>query len=178
MDALIVNSIIMSLLRKLRERNCWCSETHIQKAIFFLKKIFNMNLGFNYILYKHGPFSFELREMLNEMLAEKFLDLEPMYPYGPSYSIGTIGDKLKDDFAELSKDYENKIAFIASKIDNKRAAELEQLSTALFFITKKPEMSPEQRAKRINEIKPHISFSKAEAALDSVNSIIEEATSI
>ena len=56
--------VVIKLLDALKKNGSWCGETHIQKAVFFLKAIKKVPVDFNFILYKHGPFSFDLRDHL------------------------------------------------------------------------------------------------------------------
>jgi uncharacterized protein YwgA len=55
-------AILVTLIKSLRSKGSWCGETHIQKAAFFLQQLTGVPIDFDFILYKHGPFSFDLRE--------------------------------------------------------------------------------------------------------------------
>jgi hypothetical protein len=52
--------VLLSLLERLKERGSWCGETHLQKSAYFLQDMLSAPLGFDFILYKHGPFAFDL----------------------------------------------------------------------------------------------------------------------
>jgi len=174
------SSIIISLIRRLESQGSWCGETHIQKAIFFLQEISGFQVKFNYLLYYYGPFSFELREKLNEMRAEESLQLIPNPPpYGPSYVIGPLGKRFENIFRELSKPYEKIIDFIAKEvIDQKNVHELESLSTALYFINKYTDLTIEEIAEKIHKLKPHISQNEAIESIKKVKEIKTKAKSI
>jgi hypothetical protein len=75
-------------------------ETHMQKATFFLQELIKVPLGFEFLLYKHGPFSFDLRDELTFMRAQGFLRLEPQYPYGPTLVGGEVSC-LSAHFSQL-----------------------------------------------------------------------------
>jgi uncharacterized protein YwgA len=68
----------------LKERDSWCGETHIQKAVYFLQELLQVRLGFEFIMYKHGPYSFELTDELTTLRANRLLRLIPREGYGPS----------------------------------------------------------------------------------------------
>ena len=56
---------LLKLVRATNEAGSWSGETHIQKSVFFLQEALATELGYGFILYKlykHGPFSFELRD--------------------------------------------------------------------------------------------------------------------
>ena len=174
MDKLRISAIVISLIKKLHEKGSWCGETHIQKAVFFLQELTNINLEFNYILYKHGPFSFELREKLNEMIAEKKLNIEPTHPnrYGPTYIIGDIGKKLDKYLKPLIEEYSDKINIAGGIIGNRTVASIEPLSTALFLIKKYENWSNNKRAKYMEALKPHITFESAKRAIEKIEGIM------
>ena len=83
MDRLKRAALITKLVDRLREENSWCGETHVQKAVYFLQTLFNAPTDFEFILYKHGPFSFDLRDELTSLRADEVLALEVQLPYGP-----------------------------------------------------------------------------------------------
>ena len=63
-------TILLQLIESLRKNGSWCGETHIQKAIYSLQQLKGVPLNFNFVLYKHGPFSFDLRDELTAMRAD------------------------------------------------------------------------------------------------------------
>ena len=68
-------------------------------------------MGLDYILYKHGPYSFDLRSELAVMRARYQLDLKPRYPYGPSFILGSRGELNLDLVAE----FEEAVKFVATE---------------------------------------------------------------
>jgi len=76
-------AVVTLLVEKLNKHGSWCGETHIQKAMYFLKELFPEIVDYSFMLYKYGPFSFELRDDIGIMVTEGILDVVPMFPYGP-----------------------------------------------------------------------------------------------
>ena len=60
-------AVLLKLLEKLRENGSWCGETHLQKATYMCQQLLSLPTGFDYVLYKHGPFSFDLRGELGAL---------------------------------------------------------------------------------------------------------------
>ena len=56
------NVMVLTLARKIRNRGSWCGETHLQKAVYLLQDLAGVETGLEFVLYKHGPFSFGLRD--------------------------------------------------------------------------------------------------------------------
>ena len=67
MESIKRQVILLSLIESMKDNGSWCGETHIQKSMYFLQTMFLVPTDFEYILYKHGPFSFELRDSLGDM---------------------------------------------------------------------------------------------------------------
>ena len=84
MDRLRRAALLTRLIELLRKKGSWCGETHIQKSTFFVQNLMKVPLSFDFILYKHGPFSFDLRDELTGLRADGLIRLEPQWPYGPS----------------------------------------------------------------------------------------------
>lgn len=175
MDRLQKAALITRLLQNLREKGSWCGETHAQKASFLAQDLMKIPLGFEFILYKHGPFSFDLRDELTSLRADGLVRLEPQWPYGPSILPTDLAEKLQDDYNQTLKQYEDRIAFVADKLGNKHVAELERLATALYVTNQGADESPEKRTEKLCELKPHIPMDQAKDAIQKIDLIIEEA---
>ena len=169
-------SILLTLNEELRKAGSWAGETHMQKATYFLQGLMDVRLEFEFILYKHGPFSFDLRDELTFMRAQGFLRLEPQYPYGPSLVGGEKSKLLKVVFEKTIEEQLPTIRFVAQKIGNKRVAELERTATALYIRLQEP--SDTDRVKRLIGLKPHIDLPEAQAAVSEVEQIVREYSSM
>jgi uncharacterized protein YwgA len=167
-------AVLLELTDQLRAVGSWCGETHLQKATYFLQA-FGVPTGFGFVLYKHGPFSFELRDELTAMRADGFLELHPQPPYGPSLVTTEIGSELKEEYPRTLEKYEKAIRFVAEGLGNKNVSALEQLATALFVTLEGGPRSLEQRAEEISDLKPHIDVESAEAAVNEVEEMMEAA---
>lgn len=175
MERLKQSAIVLSLIESLREKGNWCGETHIQKTTYFLQELLKVPLGFKFILYKHGPYSFDLSDELMAMRADMIVKLKSQQPYGPSIVPGPTSEQLKRLFPKTLKKHESKVRFIASQLAGCGVADLERIATA-FFIAKESGTSDQQQiATKINKIKPHISTEQATDALKTEKKITAEA---
>lgn len=172
-------AVILKLVESLQERGSWCGETHIQKATYCLQELTSIPLEFNFILYKHGPFSFDLRDELTAMRAYGFLDirLNP-YPYGPSLCITKLAKALIQDFPKTLNKFNKKIGFVAETLGEKGVAELERLATALYVTRKVGSKNIDERANTIHKLKPHVSIEDANAASRDMDMILSRAAEI
>lgn len=180
MDRLQRDAILISLIEAIRERGSWCGETHVQKATYLLQEMLGTPTGFDFILYKHGPFSFDLRDELSAMRADGFVSLRVQDPrYGPSMVPEPSADVLRRRFPKTLREQEPRVKFVAERVGSGTVVDLERLATA-FYVTTKMEHTtdPDALARRVNELKPHISVDQALDAVRTVKSWKRDAASV
>ena len=172
--------VLLTLIEQLQARGSWCGETHIQKTGFFLQELLGVSLGFDFILYKHGPYSFDLSDTVTALVGDQLLAVVVRAPqYGPSLLPGENSAAFLRRFPVTRARYGRQIQFVAERLARKNVAELEKLATALY-VTRKDDRasSVASRAKEINKLKPHIDLSEARSAVADVDAIMEDAKAV
>lgn len=173
-------AVILSLVEELEASGSWCGETHIQKATYFLQSLMRVPLEYKFILYKHGPYSFGLREEVMSMLADDLfrVRLQPA-PYGPSILPDDSADQVKKRFQKTIAQYRQQVKAVAEKLGDKRVTDLERLATALYVTQEDHrDSSVETRARRINELKPHVGVQEAIKAIRAIDEFGEQSQEI
>jgi hypothetical protein len=165
--------LVLKLALSLKANGSWAGETHIQKGAYFLNDLLAVPVGVNFILYKHGPFSFELRELLTDMEASEFIKWNSQPPYGPSIGEGKLSSLLQAKFSEDADRYKEQIDFVAEHLSKHNVTSLERLATALY-VTQEG-YSGASRVGRIVDLKPHVSVVLAEKAVEEFDQIKAEA---
>ena len=168
-------SVVTNLIDSMQNHESWCGETHIQKALYFLQEFAGVPLGFNFILYKHGPFSFDLRDELASMQADRMLEvrIQP-YPYGPSLQTTQASEELRKRFPVTLKKYARQIEFVGKHLGELGVAELERIATALYVTKTIDEADQRKRADKICELKPHVDLGKALEAVVKLDEMYDE----
>jgi len=176
-NRLAQEAVLISLTRRLRERGSWAGETHVQKAAYLVRELLNVPLDFTFILYKHGPFSFELRDELGSMQSDRLLTREAQPPpYGPRLETTTRGEELEERFERTMQKYGPRLDWIADRIANCRVLELERLATAIWVTRQHGEdASVQTRAEALHELKPHVPVEVATEAVQEVDFLIADA---
>ncbi|MCH8027159.1 MAG: hypothetical protein IID63_03445 [candidate division Zixibacteria bacterium] len=174
MESVVRNCVILELVEQLQFKHSWCGETHIQKATYFLQELTKVETNFDYVLYKHGPFSFDLRDELSSLTANRLVDWHPQSPYGSKCHVTSNGKELKSVLNELINEYDLAIEFVSEHLARENVAELERLGTALYFIKSDSSLNSEALARKVHEIKPHVSYAEAYKAVTRVRELEDE----
>jgi hypothetical protein len=156
-------AVLLTLLaREMGKRGSWCGETHIQKATFLLQELLGVDIGLEFILYRHGPFSFELRDALSSMQADELLAVVvKQQGYGPTYVPTSFSESFLERFPKTVTRYSAQVEFIADQLGDMGVADLEKITTAFFIADRENVTDIEEQAKRLVELKPHISLTDA-----------------
>lgn len=166
-------AVLVSLIEALSAKGSWCGETHIQKATYFLQTLMGVPMGYEFILYKHGPFAFQLSDELTALRADRVLKLVPQpHPYGPSVAPDEGKGSIEETLQAVAVTYGAQIKFIAEQLGQMKVTELERVSTALY-VTEENGASGDVagRAARISKLKPHISLREAQQAIVDLDEI-------
>lgn len=166
-------ALIVEMLDKMIEKGSWAGETHLQKCLFVLQQMRNVPIGYEFQLYRFGPFSFDLRDDLVQLQAEGVLNLSPRSSsYGSSLEPSdTSLLLLRKHFPNTLKKYQDDISFVAGHFGDANARTLERLTTAYYFHLEGSNCSNEDVGKMINTVKPHISVLEGADAAKEVRSI-------
>lgn len=117
----------------------------------------NVPFESEFVLYKHGPFSFDLSKSIVHMRGRGLLLTEVNPGYGPSFSIKeTLWRALDRTASNIFAQYEASISQICEILAPKNVAELERLATAVYVSEILPNSSKEEKARELVRLKPHI----------------------
>jgi hypothetical protein len=177
MDKFKKTALLTALADNLRKRGSWCGETHLQKATYFLQELQKVPVGFDFILYKHGPFSFELRDELTAMRADGLFELHSQWPYGPTLIPTQKSKRLRREYSKTLQKYSEQLNFVSDQLGKQNVSELEKLATALYIRMEASSQSETQRAKYLHFLKPHVSLQDSLKAVKTVDGIVKLAKS-
>jgi hypothetical protein len=168
-------AVLLKLMDRLRENGSWSGETHIQKSAYFAQEALGMPLGFKFVLHRHGPFSFDLRETLGEMRGAYLVNVVAREGYGPSMETSDSGLKHEKRFPRTVERYDKQLMHVTQWLGARGVFELERLGTALYVLHERAAASETDQIDRIKEIKPHISEDAARKALQDVKDFLQSA---
>ena len=166
MSAEFRTAVMGDLIAGLRAAGSWCGETHVQKSIYVLQAGLHVPLRYDYILYKHGPYSFELKSEMAGLIGRGLLRQEfSSPPYGPRLVGTDVMETHRSRYAGKVGEHSAAIQKVAQFFRDRGVAELEVLSTALYVTVSHGGETAERRAERIHGLKPHVSLKTALVAV-------------
>lgn len=153
------NQTVLALLGLISELNSiesWSGETHIQKTFFMWATLNNIDLDLDYTIYKYGPYSFKLHDLIETLKNMEMVNLKTYKNYGPSILLSENGrsvlNKLKKD---ITID-EDAIKRVCADFGKKNVGELEKISTAVFLLKNSQDKHSDALVCEMQRIKPHI----------------------
>ncbi|HEX8362684.1 MAG TPA: hypothetical protein VF613_21360, partial [Longimicrobium sp.] len=163
-------------VQELRRNGSWCGETHVQKGTYLLQELKQVTLEYDFILYKHGPYSFTLTDELGVMRGYGLLTLEPSSEgFRPRFAETESALRNIERHKQLFETHRREIEAVARIVGKKSAAELERLTTALLItIRHLPTATAEARAARLHELKSHVSLEDALEAVRAIDAILSD----
>jgi uncharacterized protein YwgA len=162
-------AVLVSLANSMRREGSWCGETHLQKATYFLQEAAHVPMDLSFVLYKHGPYSFDLHGEISSLLSTGILHLEAQpYPYGPSFVPTSRGQQLLQRFPKTLARHEDSIQSVAKHLGSADVLQLERLATALYVLNENPRSRIEELVEQMCSLKPHITGAEALEAIERV----------
>jgi len=157
--------LIGGVVKTLRDRHSWSGETHIQKSAYIAKQIKHVPFESEFVLYKHGPYSFDMNKSLSHMRGRGLLTMTPNPGFGSTYDINEpLWAALNKAANNVFAQFEERIVFVCGILANKNVAALERIATAIFLKAEHPDKDTEFLASELISIKPHISLENARQA--------------
>lgn len=170
-------SLVLKTMNGMWEKSSWCGETHVQKNIFFLQELMNVPFEWRFIIYKFGPYSFDLAYLIGEIHSYRLVELVPQWGFRPKIKVTSYGKEFYEDINEPCYKYRKQIEFVTEELGSKNVSELERLATGLHITLdeKVKDKTVENRSRRLSQLKPHIRLNDANIVMGEVDSLIERA---
>jgi hypothetical protein len=161
------HAILLAVIECLLRHGSWTGKTHVQKALSLLRDSCRMSVPFHFVLYKHGPYSFEVEAELEQLQSYGGITVEPNeHGYGVVLQPGAMAGFVRA-MEPLAPNELQAIESVCEFVGGRNVAELERLATASWIRSQEGKSEPAEVAERLHSLKPHIPIADAERA-DSV----------
>lgn len=163
-------AVILHFADRLHTKGSWCGETHIQKAAYFLQQLTEVPIPGHFRLWKHGPYSFDLKDQILELVGYGLMEVSSNpFPYGPTLVVTERGDKHVRCQPEVVRQYHDQIEFVTDQLAGKGVVALEKVGTALLVTKQMPNATAECRAQELSRLKPHVPLAEALQAVQELD---------
>jgi hypothetical protein len=146
---------ILTAVEALHAAGSWTGKTHVQKTLALASLALGEDLPFEFVLYRHGPYSFEVDGEINQMLTYDAIKMIPQPPYGATVK-PAAGSDFPDAFGNASPETLKVISDIAKFVGSRNVTQLESLATAAWIRIRENVRIDEQVLRRLLELKPHL----------------------
>lgn len=79
---------VLEFVRSVTDENGPCDQTRLQRGVYLVQKLGGIPLGYDFVLYKAGPFSSELEEDAAVLLTRDHLEWERTDGEGVGFVLG------------------------------------------------------------------------------------------
>lgn len=153
------------LVHELNLMGSRCGSTHVQKCSFFVQAASGVPLGYSFVIYHYGPYSFELEDDLAVLRSKGWLEAVPdPEGYGVHYRVGRAYEEPGLNVAER---YREAIRRAVRSLGTRRARDLELLATAYFLYRGVDGRTRDERVTvhEVRGLKPHFTEREVRDAL-------------
>lgn len=157
------HALILAVVERLCANGSWAGRTHVQKALSLVSEAAGASLPFTFVLYKHGPYSFDLASELQQMKSYGAIVSEARSPFGETIRLGATAAFVKQN-GKLEDSELVAIHRVCDFIGTKGVTELEKLATAAWIRSRENIRNTAEVAARLNALKPHVTKESAAQA--------------
>ena len=164
--------LILLVLNCLKEHGSWAGKTHLIKTLYLLKALSKQKIPFDFILYKHGPYSFDIEDELAVMKSYSAIASDTIINgYGESLIPGS-NSSITEKRVKMDKKTKYEIQEICKLVGTKNVRELECLATITWIIKNDKIKDQQDVFNKLNYYKPHISDEEALTAFNKIQNFL------
>ncbi len=167
------HALVLEMIEALGRKGSRTGKAHIIKGFFLGQAAGLLRVPFEFFLYKHGPYSIDIEAAIEQMKSYGAAEVEPAFDgYGVLLSPGKNAP-FAERHGSLSADTIQGIDRVSEFLRYRNASQLERLATAAWIRTREEITDADQVARRLHELKPHVSLEEARKADDEVRVFLE-----
>jgi len=146
--------------------------TLIQKTLFVANELHQLQVPFDFILYKHGPYSFDVDNAIHEMSSYRAVKVDPVSGYGVTITPGEGGKFVGKYGGSLLPEAKSAITEASRTLAPMNVKELERIATAVWIYYREGIREPGRISERLRQLKPHISDKGAQDAVGKLQDLL------
>ena len=164
-------ALIAELSQRLHDVHPQFGKTALQKLIYFLQEIYDVDCGYSYSLYTYGPFTSQILQDLDLVESIGGVSVNPVREGLDGYRIepNKSDDLVKEQAGEFIKRISGHLDALVKDYGKYSAKELEMRATIVFveraMKKESSSLSVEDLVQIVQDIKPYFSDQEIEAAV-------------
>lgn len=170
------HALVLTIIERLLNHGSKAGKTHVQKAMFLVQMTQMQNFSsaepFKFVLYKHGPYSFDLESTMEDMFVYDAIHSEIMINHGIALIPSGNADFLKK-VAPLNSEEKEASEDVCRFIGKSDVRQLEKWATVVWIRCAEGVKESESIARRLHALKPHVSIEDAIVANNEVNKLLK-----
>jgi len=165
------HALILAMIETLKRQGNRTGKTHIIKGLFLAQAARLVDVPFEFFLYKHGPYSTDIEENIEQMKSYGATEVETDFEgYGVHLSAGGMAEFTKQQ-ARIPEHTQQALQRVCQFLHHRNVNHLERLATAAWIRKREGVIDADQVARRLHELKPHISLAEAREAYEQLRLI-------
>ncbi len=158
------HALILAMIENLQANGSRTGKVHVIKGLALASMAGFLDIPFEFFLYKHGPYSTDIEQNLEEMVSYDGISIQPAFDgWGVILKPSENATFIKRQ-AGLTPEQRRGIERVCRFLKGKNATELERLATAMWIRKRMGIEETDDVAVKLNELKPHVSISEAREA--------------
>ena len=144
-------AIVLRAVRGLNAAKSWTGKTHVIKSLYIAST--KADLPFEFVLFKHGPYSFDANDAIESMSAIGVLEMMATPPYGVRLKPGRTATSVRTEIEPQIVDAIDSAIRLVGESDVKA---LEAIATSVWVHEKKHVNSENEWQQEVQNLKPHL----------------------
>ena len=149
-------ALLVDLIDKVNGQKFCNGRTALQKFIYFLQELFQMDCGYDFRFYTYGPFASEILSDLDTL--ESCRGIHAKFVGGYDYTLDEGSEQFKSREKEFLQDNESAMNQMLEVFGKKSAKDLELYATIIWvdrsLKAKEKERNENTIASLVNDLKP------------------------
>jgi len=166
------DAFVVAAVACLRRRGVTVTKIALQKMLFAVEVLFAAPFDFGFALHKHGPYSFALKAIVDDLAEEGVLRVTEDRGLPVIDLVGHTPDR---EVERCAQGWLGHLDFVADMVAGADFRDLERLGTALLCVRDAPFATPEQHVVQLHALKPHIPIRAARAGVEQVRHLQADA---
>jgi hypothetical protein len=158
------HAVILAMIESLASHGCRTGKVHVIKGLGLGSLAGFLDIPFEFFLYKHGPYSTDIEQNLEEMVSYDGIRIEPAFDgWGVILKPSENAAFIKKQAALPPAQMEG-IQRGSRFLKGKNATQLERLATAMWIRKRLGIEESDDVAAKLHELKPHVTVQDAREA--------------